>query len=209
MLWETMATTQEQITTKENNMSGRTYGPEEQAKLKKIIDEGATVLSEVEDLSAGLKDTVKAVAEELEIKPALINKAIKIAHKGEWSKYSEAFDSLENLIIAVGKEKQSIAIMKYMVDIDNTICYNENSNYEQSQPDMKRIAKLNKLFDEGHELHYWTARGGNSGKDWTELTKKQLDDWGVQYTSINMKKPVYDVWVDDRAVDIKEFFNEN
>tara|TARA_B100000927_G_scaffold52234_1_gene39211 strand:- start:198 stop:458 length:261 start_codon:yes stop_codon:yes gene_type:complete len=86
-------------------MSGRTYGPEEQAKLKKIIDEGATVLSEVEDLSAGLKDTVKAVAEELEIKPALINKAIKIAHKGEWSKYSEAFDSLENLIIAVGKDK--------------------------------------------------------------------------------------------------------
>ena len=83
-------------------MSARTYGPEEQAKLKKIIDEGATVLSEVEDLSAGLKDTVKAVAEELEIKPALINKAIKIAHKGEWSKYSEAFDCLENLIIAVG-----------------------------------------------------------------------------------------------------------
>ena len=48
---------------------------------------------------------MKAVAEELEIKPALINKAIKIAHKGEWSKYSEAFDSLENLIIAVGKDK--------------------------------------------------------------------------------------------------------
>tara|TARA_Y100001970_G_C13447632_1_gene468819 strand:- start:96 stop:356 length:261 start_codon:yes stop_codon:yes gene_type:complete len=86
-------------------MAGRTYGPEEQAKLKKIIDEGATVLSEVEDLSAGLKDTVKAVAEELEIKPSLINKAIKIAHKGEWGKYSDEFDSLENLIIAVGKDK--------------------------------------------------------------------------------------------------------
>ena len=50
-------------------MSGRTYGPEEQAKLKRIIDEGANVLSEVEDLNSGLKDTVKAVAEELEIKP--------------------------------------------------------------------------------------------------------------------------------------------
>ena len=85
-------------------MSARTYGPEEQAKLKKIIDEGANVLQEVEDLNAGLKDTVKAVAEELEVS-ALINKAIKIAHKGEWSKYSEAFDSLENLIIAVGKDK--------------------------------------------------------------------------------------------------------
>lgn len=99
--------------------------------------------------------------------------------------------------------------MKYMVDIDNTICYNKDSNYEQSQPDIERIAKLNKLFDEGHEIHYWTARGGNSGIDWTELTNKQLNDWGVKYTSINMKKPVYDVWVDDRAVDIKDFFNEN
>ena len=86
-------------------MSERTYGPEEQAKLKRIVDEGANVLSEVEDLSAGLKDTVKAVAEELEINPALINKAIKIAHKGDWSKYSEAFDSLENLIVAVGQDK--------------------------------------------------------------------------------------------------------
>ena len=86
-------------------MSARTYGPEEQAKLKRIIDEGSNVLQEVEDLNAGLIDTVKAVAEELEVKPALINKAIKIAHKGEWSKYSEAFDSLENLIIAVGKDK--------------------------------------------------------------------------------------------------------
>ena len=57
-------------------MAGRTYGPEEQAKLKRIIDEGAHVLPEVEDLNPGLKDTVKAVAEELEIKP-LINKAIQ------------------------------------------------------------------------------------------------------------------------------------
>ena len=86
-------------------MSARTYSPEEQAKLKRIVDEGSNVLQEIEDLNAGLKDTVKAVSEELEVKPALINKAIKIAHKGEWSKYSEAFDSLENLIIAVGKDK--------------------------------------------------------------------------------------------------------
>ena len=48
--------------------------------------------------------------------------------------------------------------MKYMVDIDNTICYNENSNYEDSKPDHVRIAKLNELYDKGHEIHYWTAR---------------------------------------------------
>jgi len=53
--------------------------------------------------------------------------------------------------------------MKYMVDIDGTICYNENSNYVDSKPDLVRIAKLNALYDKGHEIHYWTARGGNSG----------------------------------------------
>ena len=86
-------------------MAGRTYGPEEQAKLKRIIDEGANVLSEVEDLNSGLKDTVKAVAEELNIKPSLINKAIKIAQKGDWAAHAEAFDDLETLVVTVGKDK--------------------------------------------------------------------------------------------------------
>ena len=83
----------------------RTYGPEEQAKLKKIVDEGVNVLSEIEDLNTGLKDTIKAVAEELEIKPAIINRAIKIAQNGDWNKVAEEFDNLENLVIAVGKDK--------------------------------------------------------------------------------------------------------
>lgn len=79
-------------------MSARTYGPEEQAKLKRIIDEGANVLREVEDLSGGLKDTVKAVAEELEVKPSLINKAIKIAHKGDWAKHEEEWSDIEGIL---------------------------------------------------------------------------------------------------------------
>ena len=52
------------------------YGPEEKAKLNNLIREGSTVLQEVEDLQAGLKDTVKAVAEELEIKPSIIKKRL-------------------------------------------------------------------------------------------------------------------------------------
>ena len=35
-------------------------------------------------LRTGLRDTVKSLAEELELKPALINKAISIAHKGNY-----------------------------------------------------------------------------------------------------------------------------
>jgi len=86
-------------------MSDRTYGAEEKAKLERLVKEGVTVLQEIEDLQEGLKDTVKAVAEELDIKPALINKAIKIAQKRDWEKYADNFDDLETLVTTVGVDK--------------------------------------------------------------------------------------------------------
>jgi transposase-like protein len=86
-------------------MSDRTYGAEEKAKLEKLVNEGVTVLQEIEDLQQGLKDTIKSVAEELDIKPSLINKAIKIAQKGDWDRVSGEFDDLETLVVTVGKDK--------------------------------------------------------------------------------------------------------
>ena len=86
-------------------MSDRTYGAEEKAKLERLVNEGVTVMQEVEDLQAGLKETVKAVAEELDIKPALINKAIKIAKNRDWDKHYDEFDDLETLVTTVGVDK--------------------------------------------------------------------------------------------------------
>lgn len=86
-------------------MSDRVYGAEEKAKLEKLVREGVTVLQEVEDLQTGLKETVKAVAEELDIKPALINKAIKIAQKRDWDAHADAFDDLETLVTTLGYDK--------------------------------------------------------------------------------------------------------
>jgi hypothetical protein len=79
-------------------MSGRSYGAEEKAKLERLINEGSTVLREIEDLNEGLKDTVKAVAEELNIKTSVINKAIKIAHKGDWSAHNEDWAEIEAIL---------------------------------------------------------------------------------------------------------------
>jgi transposase-like protein len=79
-------------------MSGRSYGAEEKAKLERLIAEGSTVLREIEDLNEGLKDTVKAVAEELNIKPSVINKAIKIAHKGDWASHNEDWAEIEAIL---------------------------------------------------------------------------------------------------------------
>ena len=90
--------------------------------------------------------------------------------------------------------------MRYIVDIDNTICFQDfPSNYTNSTPIKKRIEKINDLFDKGNEIIYWTARGAVSGKDWSDLTQKQLEEWNCKYHELWMNKPHYDVWIDDKA----------
>ena len=63
-----------------------------------MISEGSTVLREIEDLNVGLKETIKAVAEELNIKPSVISRAVKIAHKGNWSEYNEDVAEIEAIL---------------------------------------------------------------------------------------------------------------
>lgn len=104
----------------------------------------------------------------------------------------------------------------YIVDIDQTICYNQNGDYENSVPDMKRIEKINRLYDRGNTIIYWTARGMNrfNGdvrrvyETFYELTKEQLNSWGVKYTDFKLGKPSYDYIIDDKAINDKEFFKD-
>lgn len=94
----------------------------------------------------------------------------------------------------------------FIVDIDNTICISKGSDYANSVPMFDRIEKINKLYEEGHNIIYWTARGGHSGIDWTDKTHSQLAAWGCKYDEIRMKKPTYDVWIDDKAINSEEYF---
>ena len=96
--------------------------------------------------------------------------------------------------------------MKYIIDVDGTICTNTYGDYENATPFPARIQKLNRLYDEGNEIHYWTARGSSSGLDWSELTHKQIKQWGCKYHSISLGKPSYDVWVDDKAFNSETYF---
>lgn len=85
-------------------MSDRTYGPEEKSKLERIINEGVVVHTEIDTLKEGLSETVKAIAEELEIKPSLINKAIRIAKNRDWDRHYDEFEDLETILTTVGKD---------------------------------------------------------------------------------------------------------
>lgn len=86
-------------------MSDRVYGPDEKGKLERIIAEGVSIMQEVDDLQAGLKDTVKHIAEELNVKPTLITKAIKVAYKRDWDKHVDDFEDLETIVSTVGVDK--------------------------------------------------------------------------------------------------------
>ena len=61
------------------------------------------VLHEIDDLNAGLNDTIKAIAEELEIKPAILKKAIKIAHKANLGDTNRDHDQLNEILEVAGK----------------------------------------------------------------------------------------------------------
>jgi len=76
----------------------KVFGAPEQAKIRQLISEGVTVQQEVKDLTEGLNDTIKAIAEELEVKPGNIRKAIKIALKGDWDRVFNEFDELETIL---------------------------------------------------------------------------------------------------------------
>jgi len=84
-------------------MSARMYSGEQKAKLTQLINEGMQVMQEVETLSEGLNDTIKAIAEELEVKPAVLKKAIRIAHKAELGKHNADHQELNDILETVGK----------------------------------------------------------------------------------------------------------
>jgi hypothetical protein len=84
-------------------MSDRVFSQEQQLKLTQIVNEGMQVMHEIETLTGGLNDTIKAVAEEMEIKPAILKKAIKLAHKAEFGREQQDHELLETILTTVGK----------------------------------------------------------------------------------------------------------
>lgn len=106
----------------------------------------------------------------------------------------------------------------YCVDIDGTICDKDvcrkDGNYETSKPKLDRIEKINKLYDEGHIIKYFTARGMGrfnsrvlAQKEFYYLTYNQLKSWGCKFHELILGKPSADYYIDDKAIKDDDFFN--
>lgn len=84
-------------------MDTKIFNPEQKAKLTQIINEGMAVISEVETLNEGLNETVKAIAEELQVKPSILKRAIKIAHKANFGEAQADHEELTTILETVGR----------------------------------------------------------------------------------------------------------
>lgn len=80
-----------------------TFNGDQKIKLTQIVNEGMAVLHEIDTLQGGLNDTIKAVAEELQIKPGILKKAIKLAHKASFGQEKQDHETLETILETVGK----------------------------------------------------------------------------------------------------------
>ena len=98
--------------------------------------------------------------------------------------------------------------MRYCFDIDGTICTTD-CHYKDAKPYKEVIKKINSLYNSGEYIILYTSRGSGSGIDWKEFTQKQVDGWGVKYHELLLGKPQYDIFVDDRAINNKDWYKKN
>lgn len=108
----------------------------------------------------------------------------------------------------------------YVIDIDGTICTKtegHGDNYASAEPYLDRIEYINRLYDGGHTVIYFTARGMGRSKDnpalayeeCFEVTKRQLTSWGAKFHRLALGKPYADFYIDDKGINDLDFFKTN
>ncbi len=135
-------------------------------------------------------------------------------YRREASLYNELMEDTsfhESNRFASDEEQKSV-----LVDIDETVCfYSGKRTYDLAEPNLDNIAKINKLYDEGWKVIYWTARGGSqksikAGRCYYDFTWKQLKSWGCKFHDLSTGskgkylKPAVDLVIDDKAKRIEE-----
>lgn len=99
-----------------------------------------------------------------------------------------------------------VRMATFCIDVDGTICTTTtNQEYYKAEPKQALINKINQLYHQGHRIKIFTARGMASGGMFEEITRQQLNDWGVKYHELIMGKPAADYYVDDKGITPEQF----
>lgn len=99
-----------------------------------------------------------------------------------------------------------------VVDIDDTISFTYNRDFDNSVPNQLVIDKINQLYGEGWKIILCTARGGKSCKTleekelkYRDITERWLKNHNVKYNDLMFGKPNADYYVDDKNLSIEDF----
>tara|TARA_B110000444_G_scaffold209028_1_gene203672 strand:- start:382 stop:738 length:357 start_codon:yes stop_codon:yes gene_type:complete len=101
---------------------------------------------------------------------------------------------------------------KLCFDLDNTICSTYKNHYKKSTPKKKIVNLINKLDRNKFEIIIFTSRFMGRCKENSlkaksmgfNLTKKQLDSWGLKYNRLILGKPSYDKIIDDKSINFTQ-----
>lgn len=87
--------------------------------------------------------------------------------------------------------------MKIVFDLDGTLC-EERQTFERSlaEPIQENINRVIEAKKAGHTIIIYSSRG------WQEyrMTIFWLNSHNVPYDMLILGKPMYDLWVDDKAI---------
>lgn len=85
-----------------------TISPADKARLQHLVTDGIQAMTDIAAIKESLKETIESIAEELEIKKNVLNKAIKVAYKNSLNKDEikdsrEVLDEVEEILHAANK----------------------------------------------------------------------------------------------------------
>ena len=98
--------------------------------------------------------------------------------------------------------------MIYAFDIDGTICTDTKGDYPKCEPYEDVIKKINELYHQ-HTIILFTARGTTSCRDLYDFTKEQVESWGVKFHTLILGKPHFDLLIDDKVINNKDWYKQN
>jgi len=103
-----------------------------------------------------------------------------------------------------------MVMIRWCLDIDNTLVRTEGSDYKNSTPIPEAVAKVQEYRRRGDHIIIMTARGASSKKDWREFTRKQLLEFGIPFDQliVGLKPGGVDFFVDDKAINALDWLDD-
>lgn len=116
--------------------------------------------------------------------------------------YPKAYSALDQLNALKKFEKGGN--VEICFDIDGVIFSRSMDNeYNSSKPNNGVVNLIKVLKNKGFKIVLHTARGSKTGKDWAEVTKKQLLENNIPFDELKFGKPGSDFYIDDKSISIK------